>query len=476
VGVPSPASPVHALPDDFLAGVIEGFYGAPWTQAERFQLFDWMAGWGLNTYLYAPKDDLKHRAIWREPYSAHEAEELGELIQACQHHGLHFIYGLSPGLDLRYASASDLELLQQRFEQMLTLGCAQFGLLFDDIPDRVAEEDLQRWGSLASAQAGVSNAMFCWLRERQPAARLLFCPTPYCGRMAERKLGGEDYLPTLGKALRPEIDIFWTGPEIISRDIPVPHVLELEKVLRRKPVIWDNLHANDYDGRRFFCGPYSGRPRELMGHVRGLLSNPNCEFPLNFIPLQTLGEFVHGTGAWDPRAAFLRGLQVWGEEFQTVGRELDSTDLLLFADCYYLPHEEGASAEEFCRALQDLLSRPPAEWGAQGEAVCRRVARFRDWCGRLTELRQRPLFHALSRRIWELREELDLLDRGLTSNASSGRKAFQPFGSDFHLPGTYRGGVVPRLQGLLAPQPDGTFAPPPQPAPARVPSLTPCPR
>jgi protein O-GlcNAcase/histone acetyltransferase len=70
--------------NSFLAGVIEGFYGPPWSQAERFELFDWMAGWGLNTYLYAPKDDLKHRAIWREPYSAAEAETLGDVIHACK--------------------------------------------------------------------------------------------------------------------------------------------------------------------------------------------------------------------------------------------------------------------------------------------------------------------------------------------------------------------------------------------------------
>jgi protein O-GlcNAcase / histone acetyltransferase len=46
---------------DFLAGVIEGFYGEPWSLAERFELFEWMADWGLNTYLYALKDDLKQR-------------------------------------------------------------------------------------------------------------------------------------------------------------------------------------------------------------------------------------------------------------------------------------------------------------------------------------------------------------------------------------------------------------------------------
>ena len=28
---------------------------------QRRELFGWMRSWGLNTYLYAPKDDLKHR-------------------------------------------------------------------------------------------------------------------------------------------------------------------------------------------------------------------------------------------------------------------------------------------------------------------------------------------------------------------------------------------------------------------------------
>ena len=28
---------------------------------------------GLNTYLYGPKDDYKHRLFWREKYSIDEA-------------------------------------------------------------------------------------------------------------------------------------------------------------------------------------------------------------------------------------------------------------------------------------------------------------------------------------------------------------------------------------------------------------------
>ena len=126
---------------NFLAGVIEGFYGPPWTQAERFQLFDWMVRWGLNTYFYAPKDDLNQRAIWREPYTDAQAGTLRQLIQACRDRNLRFIYALSPGLDIRYHKGAELSQLKHRFEQLLGLGCQNFALLFDDIPDRMAEED-----------------------------------------------------------------------------------------------------------------------------------------------------------------------------------------------------------------------------------------------------------------------------------------------------------------------------------------------
>src|SRR5512138_2919178 len=115
----------------FLAGVIEGFYGPPWSQAERFELFGWMKHWGLNTYVYAPKDDLKHRTLWREAYSKSEAKDLGSLLSACRERRIRFIYALSPGLDLRYDSDEDREHLRKRFEQMLGLGCRDFALLFD---------------------------------------------------------------------------------------------------------------------------------------------------------------------------------------------------------------------------------------------------------------------------------------------------------------------------------------------------------
>ncbi len=450
---PTPAN------QDFLAGVIEGFYGPPWSQAERFELFDLMDRWGLNTYVYAPKDDLKHRALWREAYSTVESETLGEMIRACGERRIRFIYALAPGLDIRYSREVELTHLRARFEQMLGLGCQDFALLFDDIPDRLDPADSKRFGSFASAQCHVANTLFQWTRDRQAKERFLFCPTPYCGRMAGRKFGGEDYLPTLGRELRPEIDVFWTGPEIISREIPVAHMQDMQRILRRKPVIWDNLHANDYDGRRFYCGPYAGRPPELRREVKGLLVNPNNEFPLNYVPLRTLAEFVKfpDTGNWNARQVYLDAMREWLPHFATVGQPVALDDLILFGDCFYLPYEEGSEAETLFQSIRGLIAAPPGERGVSGSCPSAAV-RLQAFCARMTELRQRSLFNALSRRVWDLREELALLHQWFQASTSPSQ-GIKSCTSDFHLPGTYRGGMVSRLQSLLVQERDGTFVP-----------------
>jgi hypothetical protein len=87
-------------------------------------------------------------------------------------------------------------------------------------------------------------------------------------------------------------------------------------------------------------------------------------------------------------------------------------------------------------------------------------------CAAVADLRDRALCHALFRPVWELREELDLLLAGVqTWQQDPGA----PLRSDFHLPGTYRGSLVARLQHLLEQRPDGTFVRafvPGQPTPA----------
>lgn len=62
------------------------------------------------------------------------------------------------------------------------------------------------------------------------------------------------YLQALGSGLLPEIHIFWTGSKVVSENIDKEEMIAVNRVLQRKPIIWDNLHANDYDQQRMFLG------------------------------------------------------------------------------------------------------------------------------------------------------------------------------------------------------------------------------
>jgi hyaluronoglucosaminidase len=48
--------------------VIEGFYGPPWSHDARLEVVEFLAGYAMNAYVYAPKSDPKHRERWRDPY------------------------------------------------------------------------------------------------------------------------------------------------------------------------------------------------------------------------------------------------------------------------------------------------------------------------------------------------------------------------------------------------------------------------
>jgi len=81
------------------------------------------------------------------------------------------------------------------------------------------------------------------------------------------------------------------GQKVVSQQIAVEAMEEVSRIVQRKVTIWDNLHANDYDQTRLYLGPYSGRDARIIEHTRGVLTNPNCEFEVNFVALHTLAQW-----------------------------------------------------------------------------------------------------------------------------------------------------------------------------------------
>ncbi len=433
----------------FLSGVVEGFYGRPWNETERGRLSECLERWGLNTYLYAPKDDLKHRVLWRALYSDAELEKLRRLLGECGRRKLNFIWAIGPGLDLVYSRSEDLAALRRKILQVREAGCRHFALLFDDIPPVLPEAERNTFGSLAEAQAAVAHEVLRVVAGKPEPGRLLFCPTEYCGRMAQPSVAASPYLRELGERLDQTIDVLWTGPEIVSETISMESVREVASVLRRKPVLWDNLHANDYDARRIYLGPYDGRPPELRGEVAGILANPNCEWPANYVPLKTLASYMAAGPEWAARNAYRQALAEWLPSWRTqAGEPITLAELEWLGDCFYLPHRNGDGAREWLASAALLARQPPAPWSERVTEFRKRAEMTLRLFEKMTALEDRELLHAFYRQMWALKEEAHLWLRYLEWRAGT-----SPAGERFHSPelrpDTYRGGLVAELQRLL---------------------------
>jgi len=417
--------------NSFICGALEGFYGRPWRQDQRLQLFQWLKDWeGMNTYMYAPKDDLYHRSKWRELYLENNLSELKELIQSCHKNELGFIYSIAPGLDITYSSKDEWKRLIEKVEQIQNIGCQQFAILFDDIPSKLSEKDEQVYSSFAEAQANITNRLFDYF----PESKLLFCPTVYCGQMADYNVPENEYLIELGEKLNPNIGFFWTGPGVVSKEISVASIRELRKVIKRKPILWDNLHANDYDIRQIFFGPYEGRSLDLKNELDGILSNPNCQFWANYNPLQTLSQYQVAKSDWDSRKAFKDSSIEWIQYF---GNEnISEEEIQLLGDCFYAPGKMGDIGIQIVESIQYIMNHPPEEWDSHLDIFKSFEATLNSLCTKLMATTNRDLLYDFYLPLWELREETEYVSKWIEWKQSDKGEFISPE-------------LVPRRQGIL---------------------------
>lgn len=438
-------------------GVIEGFYGRDWPVAQKHMVMDWMRDAGMNAYVYGPKDDVNIRARWRIPYSPEQMAGLAELKSAAQARGLRFLMSLAPALDITYSSDADRAAIAARIRQMLDLGVTDVVLLYDDIPSCLPEADRSHFPNFAAAQADVANRVMDQLRPH--GGQVLFCPTEYCGRMAGGDPRASAYLQALGRELDPAIEVMWTGPEIVSPVIDAAGLRHVAEVLRRKPLIWDNFHANDYDIRRIHAGPLGGRQADILPLVSGWFTNPNNDAEANFVAIRTTGDFLNdrpidldaALAAWSPRF----GLAFSGDA--TVPPDL----IRLLADLFWQPFAQGPESAAMLDLAHRLLHthRPdPADpsWKAG-------LARLKEFKGRIntlftlmTEVQNRDLFHTFHRYLWEAQEEighlivyLDWLD--------TGPAAQETFPDAGRIHNFYRRGFGVGIQEILKRDRDGHY-------------------
>ncbi|GGK35673.1 hypothetical protein GCM10008955_32000 [Deinococcus malanensis] len=277
-------------------GVLEAFYGRPWSWEERHAMLDFMREVGFNTYLYAPKNDPIHRNRWQEPYTNVEWAQFEGLATHARDAGVDFVFGLS-ALAFRYSGATHLNFLRTKLRAAQARGIRSFALLMDDIPSRFENsEDAAVFPDLAAAQAWLANEL---LREVAADGTFYFCPTVYHGS------GDSAYLRTLGSALNDRVHVFWTGPDVCSPSISAADLQMVTQALRRPPVLWDNFPVNDLDMRYdLHVAPLRGRTPDLLAASGGYFAAPGALSAASQIALRTTAAYLRDPHRYRPDEAF----------------------------------------------------------------------------------------------------------------------------------------------------------------------------
>lgn len=275
-------------------GVIEGFYGNPWSHHDRLRQLEFYGRNKMNIYVFGPKDDPYHRDHWRQPYPEAEGKKIAELVECAHRNKVQFVWAIHPGVDIRWIKADSVNLVN-KFESMYTLGVRTFAVFFDDITGE---------GARGEKQAALLNYVTDnFVRKHKDVQPLIICPTQY-----NKSWSHGDYLNTLGTKMYPEIRIMWTGNSVV--DMIEKNDMEwINNQIHRKAFIWLNYPVNDYCQSRLLMGMTYGNGLNINNLVSGFCSNPMEYAEASKVSLYSIADYTWNMPQYDAKASWERSMK-----------------------------------------------------------------------------------------------------------------------------------------------------------------------
>ncbi len=288
-------------------GIVEGFYGYPYSMESRLSLFEFCKRFKMNVFIYGPKADPYHLGNWRDDYPTSVTEQqrrfgwitqedlrqIGAKSQACH---VQFIWAAHPGIEngISFTSTTTIntgvEDLMEKFHHMYDLGIRGFGVFIDDIFDNPPS---------GSKQAHLATRTQERLREEFPSQEaadkispLFFIPTTYV--YTSWTASTLSYLRNVDA----DVVIGFTGWEVFST-IEKATTDNMANCIGRNPLMWWNNPVNDNYVDRIYM-------RKVTAHwdivddgpinsLNSLVLNPMCQGQASKVAL-----FGGADYAWNP--------------------------------------------------------------------------------------------------------------------------------------------------------------------------------
>ena len=270
-----------------IIGYIEGYYGRILSWKNRNLILKSLHKNKMNTYFYAPKEDICHRLYWRKKYSKKWRLNFQNFTQLSKKNNINVIAGIAPGLDFNFKElhnisksnkSADFELLIKKAKQLLEDGATSIALMLDDIPD----DFKKKFGidiSEGTYHAILANKLYDKLGQN-----IFLVPRIYADELIS---DDPSYLKDLSKTLSLKIKVFYCGKNVVAQTYK--NYKKIKKILSNEIIIWDNFYANDYCPRRFFIGPTLGRE-----NLKNIMVNPTGLIKTDLLILDIFGRSIVG--------------------------------------------------------------------------------------------------------------------------------------------------------------------------------------
>ena len=358
-------------------GIIEGYYGVPYSAEVTKDLFRFLARYKLNMYMYGAKSDPYHSQKWDQAYPTSitaEQRKLGYLSQSmlrditkvahqCK---VNFIWAIHPGSNFTNASNTTVvSKIMTKFQNMYRLGVRQFGICVDDVGIPTDDAILQLNANWITE---VQNLIDQKWNKEGAAPEDTVKPLNVVPQVYNFNQSTEENRQKFYNALRStpaKVDIYITG----TRTWSVPNTSDLQKgknYLGRKVAWWWNYPCNDQDVTKLFpLDTYSNfnvHPRissdaRLEANLQDAMTiiiNPMQQGEVSKIALFSVGDYTWNNAAFDNMSAWEAALPA------VVGKEhADALRLLAPYLCYF----DGSAFNTLAARFKTALGKgnPPTE-------------------------------------------------------------------------------------------------------------------
>ncbi len=236
-------------------GIIEGFYGKPYSCEVRKDLLRFMMRNKMNCYVYGPKSDVYHSGKWAETYPTELTEsqrtsgfvtqqDLRDFTSVAHQTKVSVVWAIHPGNSL-LDDDGVVDKIVGKFAKMYDLGFRQFAVFADDV-------------SIPSSQSGMTlTATRISDIQRSMESRwnttganpadtikpLRFTPQIYCRNFASSSWQFNTFFKALA-AMPSNVTVYYTGGGVWS----VPNNSDLNTVqaqFGRNVIWWWNYPCND---------------------------------------------------------------------------------------------------------------------------------------------------------------------------------------------------------------------------------------